>query len=255
MAIVSSNKPLPLPVIIAPVDLPGVDSLSRAHVVRLKWYFNHAGRGGAAMPDNVDLDLSVRGFTRRLESDWTGVRYVITPLGEAMVAKVRDHARALRAPHHDLGRHLAQWLSEQGRLTWEDCAFDVLVNGQAACTRPDVLSTACTLNMAKLDQQVHEIKVSRADFLSDIRNPEKREAYFQLAPRVSYATPHGLVNKDEIPAECGWIEQGPSGSSWVVRKRPPKRKGWAPWTERMWMTLVLRTHPGLRDQLSGQDQG
>lgn len=206
------------------------------------------------MPDNVDLDLSVWGFTRRLETDWTGVRYVITPFGEAMVAKVRDLARAARAPHHALGRHLAQWLSEQGRLTWEDCAFDVQVNGSLCCTRPDVFSTACTLNVSKLDQQVHEIKVSRADFLSDIRNPDKREAYFQLAPRVSYATPHGMVSKDEIPLDCGWIEQASSGSSWIVRKRPPKRKGWAPWTDRMWMTLVLRSHRGLRGPLPGPSE-
>lgn len=246
MAMVRSKQSIS-PVAFDERDLPAVESLSRPHVSRLKWYFMHASRSAAALPDNIDLDLSVAGFIQRVHMQLSGVvLYAITPKGEAMVAAIRNHARASRAPHHDLGRHLAQWLSEQGRLTWEDCAFDVAVNGAQATTRPDVFSTACTLNLAKLDAHVHEIKVSRSDFLSDIKQPDKREAYFQLAPRVSYATPFGLVSKEEIPAECGWIEQGQGGALWIVRKRAPKRKPFTPWTDRMWMTLVLRSHPGLK---------
>lgn len=48
------------------------------------------------------------------------VVYAIMPKGEAMLAALRDHARAQRAPHRQLGAHLAQWLAAQGRMTWED---------------------------------------------------------------------------------------------------------------------------------------
>lgn len=250
MAMVPTNKP-EQPVVLPASDepLPCVETLSRAWVSRLKWYFHHSHRSGAsALPDNIDLDLSTRGFIRRMHERLCGtVVYAITPRGEAMVAAIVDHARARRAPHHDLGRHLAQWLAAQGRATWEDCLFDIEVFGKPASARPDVFSMVPTLNMAKLSPQVHEIKVSRADFLCDINKPEKREAYFQLAPQVFYATPYGLIDKDDVPPECGWMEQSKDGASWIVRRPARKRKTFKPWSDRMWMTLVLRSHAGLKE--------
>lgn len=51
-----------------------------------------------------------------------------------------------------------------------------------------------------------EVKVTRADFLSDVRTPEKQAPWRELAHRHAYAVPAGLVRLDEVPAGSGLIE-------------------------------------------------
>jgi hypothetical protein len=71
-----------------------------------------------------------------------------------------------------------------------------------------------------------EIKVSRADFRRD--TAEKRAPWMAVAHRFAYATPPGLVSKDEVPEGCGLIEVDPSlprfqGCTWA--KRAPRNFG------------------------------
>ena len=244
MAIVSgASRVLPAP---HQGPLPALSALSRAAVARLRWYFQNGYKttGALALPDAIDLDLSVMGLIQRLYAPYGGVHYAITPMGERMLGELREHARSQRAPHHLLGSHLAQWLSEQTppRLTWENCTFDVPVNGCNVPTRPDVFSLATTLVVAKAAPIVHEIKVSRADFLCDVKDPTKRAAYFHLAPRVFYAVPFGLVSKEEVPLECGLVEQDKNGKGWIVKKPAPRKKDWPGLSDRFLLTLVLRAH-------------
>lgn len=51
-----------------------------------------------------------------------------------------------------------------------------------------------------------EVKVTRADFLSDVRNPQKQAPWRALAHRHAFAVPAGLVREDEVPAGSGLIE-------------------------------------------------
>lgn len=53
-----------------------------------------------------------------------------------------------------------------------------------------------------------EVKVSRADFLSDVRRPEKQAPWREIAHRHAYAAPDGLIDKDEVPEGCGLIALG-----------------------------------------------
>lgn len=55
-----------------------------------------------------------------------------------------------------------------------------------------------------------EIKVSRSDFLSEMRNPDKRIMAMTLCDRFIFAAPKGLIKVDELPNGCGlWeIEDG-----------------------------------------------
>lgn len=66
-----------------------------------------------------------------------------------------------------------------------------------------------------------EVKVTRADFLQDVRRPEKQAAWKRTAHRHAYAVPKGLVGKDEVPEECGLLEVDGAGRvaqvSWVKR--------------------------------------
>lgn len=73
-----------------------------------------------------------------------------------------------------------------------------------------------------------EIKVSRADFLAEQRDPGKRAAWQALAHRFTYAVPAGLVSPDEVPDGCGLVEVArhgpdPSHPYWDVtwRRKAP----------------------------------
>jgi len=55
---------------------------------------------------------------------------------------------------------------------------------------------------------VHEVKVNRADLLSDLRKPDKRAAYLDLGGECWYvlgcdAKGRPIGEPDEIPSECG----------------------------------------------------
>lgn len=57
---------------------------------------------------------------------------------------------------------------------------------------------------------VYEIKISRSDFLSDIRT-EKWKGYLEHCNRFYFAVPSGMVKKEEIPEPAGLIVRGETG--------------------------------------------
>lgn len=59
-----------------------------------------------------------------------------------------------------------------------------------------------------------EIKVTRADFLGDVRDPAKQAAWRTIAHRHTYAAPKDLIRPEEVPAGSGLIEVGPDRPSW-----------------------------------------
>ena len=64
-----------------------------------------------------------------------------------------------------------------------------------------------------------EIKVSRGDFLSEMKNPTKSQAIFRFCHRWSLVTPVGLVKADELPETWGLMTF--DGKSTRVVKQPP----------------------------------
>lgn len=54
----------------------------------------------------------------------------------------------------------------------------------------------------------YEVKASRADFLTELRNPLKRRIGMRYSNEFYFVTPAGLVDVTEIPAECGLVETG-----------------------------------------------
>jgi hypothetical protein len=50
-----------------------------------------------------------------------------------------------------------------------------------------------------------EIKVTRQDFLNDVRNPDKQAPWRGIAHRHAYAVPEGLVAENEVPAGSGLL--------------------------------------------------
>lgn len=77
----------------------------------------------------------------------------------------------------------------------------------------------CRPSYRKFCLSVFEIKVSRADFLSDIRS-EKWRAYLPHCDRFYFAVLKGILTKDDIPTEAGLITRGPKG--WHTNIAAPK---------------------------------
>jgi hypothetical protein len=108
----------------------------------------------------------------------------------------------------------------------------------------DVLTVtrARKAGIGPLDLLAIEIKVSRGDFFTDVREPAKQARWREVAQRHAYAVPEGLVRPDEVPADSGLltVTPGTSGSyrydvNWSVRARYPERAPQIP----AWLTLGL----------------
>ncbi|ADI02578.1 hypothetical protein Slip_1823 [Syntrophothermus lipocalidus DSM 12680] len=68
---------------------------------------------------------------------------------------------------------------------------------------------------------IYEVKVSRNDFLSDIRSGKWR-GYLDHCHRFMFAMPTEIATKDDIPTEAGLIVRGPKG--WKIEKSAPFRE-------------------------------
>jgi hypothetical protein len=54
----------------------------------------------------------------------------------------------------------------------------------------------------------YEVKVSRSDFLSEVKHPLKRRIGMRYSNEFYFVTPAGLVDAREVPVECGLMEAG-----------------------------------------------
>jgi len=74
----------------------------------------------------------------------------------------------------------------------------------------------------------YEIKVSRADFQHELKDPRKRGALEPVAHEGYFLTSPGLLKPDEVPEGWGLIE--PRGDRLIVRKNAMQRQiGALPW--------------------------
>lgn len=107
--------------------------------------------------------------------------------------------------------------------------------------RPDLFSVRRTSNPAYLHPVVHEVKVSRADLLSDLRHAAKRSSYQWLASECHYVFPHGMAEPQELPEELGvWVIHGDIETGRLEMLRPARH---APCTIPfdVWMSMAKAT--------------
>lgn len=111
------------------------------------------------------------------------------------------------------------------RVTWENLSFSDWSNPQDSLNcRPDVFSIIPTLNVEKCRPWTCEVKVSRADFLSDIRSDKWRQ-YMAFSCRVFFAAPSEVINPLELPPETGLWEL--SADKWRLVKPAKFCKDWS----------------------------
>lgn len=87
---------------------------------------------------------------------------------------------------------------------------------------------------------IFEVKVSRSDFLGDIR-AEKWKRYLPHCHRFYFATLPEVATKVDIPPEAGWIVKGPN--SWIYRKAAPARDITIPENTLLSMLFVKERDP------------
>ena len=119
--------------------------------------------------------------------------------------------------------------------------------------RPDVFSVRRTSLEDCLQPMVHEVKVSRADLLSDLRHTAKRESYQWLSCESYYVLAAGVAEPHEIPEAFGvWLLNGTVESGTLDLVRParhlPCKLPFA-----VWMALATAT-PASLDREPGQQQ-
>ena len=68
---------------------------------------------------------------------------------------------------------------------------------------PDVFSIRHTTREDLVEPIVHEIKVRRADLLSDLRRADKRAAYLALSSQCWYVLKAGIAEPEEVPEAFG----------------------------------------------------
>lgn len=87
----------------------------------------------------------------------------------------------------------------------------------------------------------YEIKVTRSDFLSDVRS-EKYARYLPFVSRLYYATPAGLVKPSEIPPGVGLVVRGPNG--WYARRAARNHPVTGPGRQQTFlMAMLFKDHP------------
>jgi hypothetical protein len=213
------------------MDVATKPALNKYQAKRLRYYFEH--RRANCRRDGIDLDLVGMGYIALSEARAGGFSFgdyaEITEIGIAALHAIRQADIAARSVHHDLGSRLAIYLRKQGRITWENIEFsnrvwdEELKYERKQFVRPDVYSIFPSLNLKGANPCVHEVKVSRADFMSDLAKPEKRGAYAMMAEAVYYVAPEGVIHPSEVPQGIGLLVERSKGE-FVLTKRPRKRK-------------------------------
>ncbi len=177
--------------------------LGRAHLRRLKQYFRSAGW---PCHDGVDIDLLSAGLVERAAADSHGLEALrVTDAGLRALQQYVLQTRSALDLHDALVARVAQSMVGEGRVVFRGVSLRARVAERWQMTRPDVFSIRNTSHEAYLAPFIHEIKVRRADLLSDLKRPEKRAGYQAIAQQCYYVIAEGIAEPDEIPEDCGVI--------------------------------------------------
>ena len=242
---------------------PPVFNLPATHRRRLREVWRSAGW---PYQDLIEVELLAAGLLERRQDPAGRETLRVTDAGLQVLAQTLQRNRAARDPHEDLVARVALEMQRAGRVVWRGLALRSPLSlsedaaepspddtsapwtsdlaglappGDAAApaTRwamavPDVFSIRHTTREDLVEPIVHEIKVRRADLLSDLRSADKRAAYLALSSQCWYVLKAGIAEPEEVPPECGVMVVhlgAPQGSSAlepvleVLRPAPRRR--------------------------------
>ncbi len=234
-------------------------SIKRRHHQRLRDVYRSAGWPSL---DTLEVELLAAGLLARISTP-TGIDLVrVTDAGISELAAAHVSNVQARSAHEQLVQKVALNLSDAGRIAWRGLSVLAKVPSAAnapnndlgsespleiercwvsAC--PDVFSIRNTTVPAYMAPVVHEIKVSRADLLGDLKKPLKRAAYLDMASECWYVlgtnkTGKAIGKVNEVPDECGVLIFA-DGAFHIARVAPHRRIDTLPFY--LWMALAKAT--------------
>jgi hypothetical protein len=77
----------------------------------------------------------------------------------------------------------------------------------SSAQRLDAFALNCYPHLG-MKRVCYEVKVSRADYLGELRQPLKRRIGMRYSNEFYFVVPGGMISIGELPAECGLIEAG-----------------------------------------------
>jgi len=225
-------------------------SIGKAHARRLREIYRSAGW---PCQDPLEIELLAAGLLHRVQAPTGHESLRVTDAGVQLLATTLASNRKAFSAHESLVERVAQEMSRAGRIAWRGLSLRAQVPNESGeengdkplrwcIAMPDVFSIRNTSVATYVDPIVHEVKVRRADLLSDLRNEAKRAAYLDLGEcwYVLGCDARGrpIAQADEVPPECGvmFVE----GARLVVARAAPRRqRSGLPFG--VWMSLAKAT--------------
>ena len=234
---------------------PGAAALGRLHARRLREVYRSAGWPCC---DAIEVDLLAAGLLERVRSAPGHETLRVTDAGIAHIARTLVVNRAVLSKHEALVEQVAREMTRAGCVAWRALSLRARLPAASegdkprwCIARPDVFSIRNTSVEAYAQPIVHEVKVNRADLLSDLRKPDKRAAYLDLGGECWYvlgcdAKGRPIGEPDEIPAECG-VLIAQEGRLVVARSAVHRALPRMPFS--LWMALAkAQPVPGFDDE-------
>ncbi len=179
----------------------------------------------------IELELLAAGLIERVRDDVGRETLRVSDAGVGVLAATLQRNRKARDAHEALVARVVLEQQRAGRIAW--CGLSLRARVAAAdqargerwtMAMPDVFSVRQTSVAGYLQPEVHEIKVRRADLLSDLRHDAKRAAYLGMAGACWYVLAEGIGHADEIPPECGvMVARGANFATLDVLRSAPSR--------------------------------
>lgn len=221
--------------------------LTRLHTRRLREVYRSAGW---PFQDLIEIELLACGMLERVVGLDRRETVRLTDAGVQALAENFVKNQRARSAHEDLVGQVAREMGRCGRIVWRGlmlrarlapASVDEAPSWCMAC--PDVFSIRNTSVAGYVEPIVHEIKVSRADLLGDLRNPGKRAAYLDLGGQCWYvlgqdARGRPIGTACDVPPECG-VMAAAQGRLSVLRNAPRKEVVQLPF--HVWMALAKAT--------------
>jgi hypothetical protein len=185
--------------------------LGRFHTKRLREVYRSAGW---PFLDTVEIELIAAGLLEQV-IDTTGHTTVrVTDSGIAHLALSIQRNRENRSAHEMLVDRVAQEMLCDGRIVWTGLGLRAGLTAGVEepvrwkMCRPDVFSIRNTTVASYLEPIVHEVKVSRADLLGDLKCKDKRDSYLDVGGQCWYvlgcdSKGRPIGQADDVPPECG----------------------------------------------------
>ncbi len=244
----------------SPVIVEVTIALTRRHHTRLREVYRSAGWPSQ---DTLEIELLASGLLERITAASGHETLRVTEAGMQQLAQTLALNKAARTVHENLVERVALEMGRAGRLVWRGLSLraqvpsasdpDAPESTQWVVACPDVFSIRNTTVETYLEPIVHEIKVSRADLMGDLKKAAKRAAYLDMGGECWYVlgeTAKGkpIAEPDEVPPECGVMLC--EGSRLIVA-RPAPRKPLQKLPFHVWMALA-KAVPAARGEDDGQ---